>query len=237
MSHTNSTTNYNLPQFVGTDTPGWLTDVNGAMSDIDAAIYARQQSIATNANNITALDGRVANAETSINTLDDAINDPATGIAARLTSDEATIANNTTNIAANTASIGSLSTLITNLAADDVSYDNTGSGMTATDVQNAIDELAGRQTVLPVEILSIQETSATTGSIASQNTATMNITFNAVTDATDYYIIPVNCNYGSFQAGCDWHTQTNSANIEVRNLSNGSHTIWFRVIIIATKNA
>lgn len=42
MSHTNSTTNYNLPQFLTTDKPAWLTDVNNAFSDIDAAVYAAQ---------------------------------------------------------------------------------------------------------------------------------------------------------------------------------------------------
>ena len=40
MSHTNSTTNYNLPQFVTTDKPAWLTDINNAFYDIDAAIKA-----------------------------------------------------------------------------------------------------------------------------------------------------------------------------------------------------
>ena len=35
MSHTNSTTNYALPQFLTTDKPAWLTDVNNAFSDID----------------------------------------------------------------------------------------------------------------------------------------------------------------------------------------------------------
>ena len=34
MAHTNSTTNYSLPQFLPTDKPAWLTDVNGAFSDI-----------------------------------------------------------------------------------------------------------------------------------------------------------------------------------------------------------
>lgn len=38
MAHTNSTPNYNLPQFVTTDKPAWLTDINGAFSDIDTAI-------------------------------------------------------------------------------------------------------------------------------------------------------------------------------------------------------
>ena len=40
MAHTNSTPNYHLPQFLGTDKPAWLTDVNNAMSDIDTAIAA-----------------------------------------------------------------------------------------------------------------------------------------------------------------------------------------------------
>ena len=40
MGHTNSTTNYSLPQFLTSDKPAWLTDVNNAMSDIDSAIYA-----------------------------------------------------------------------------------------------------------------------------------------------------------------------------------------------------
>lgn len=38
MSHSNTTANYHLPQFIGTDTPAWLTDVNGAFEDIDSAI-------------------------------------------------------------------------------------------------------------------------------------------------------------------------------------------------------
>lgn len=36
MSSTNRTTNYNLPQFISTDKPTWLGDVNGAMNAIDA---------------------------------------------------------------------------------------------------------------------------------------------------------------------------------------------------------
>ena len=38
MSHTNETANYELPQFVGSDKPTWLGDVNGAMLKIDNAI-------------------------------------------------------------------------------------------------------------------------------------------------------------------------------------------------------
>ena len=42
MSHTNSTTNYNLPQFITSDKPAWLTDVNNAFSDIDTAVHTAQ---------------------------------------------------------------------------------------------------------------------------------------------------------------------------------------------------
>lgn len=44
MSHTNSTTNYNLPQFLPTDKPFWLTDINGAFSTIDTAIDAAKDA-------------------------------------------------------------------------------------------------------------------------------------------------------------------------------------------------
>lgn len=44
MAHTNSTEHYSLPQFVGTDKPSWLTDINNAFEAIDNAIYAASQS-------------------------------------------------------------------------------------------------------------------------------------------------------------------------------------------------
>ena len=47
MSHTNSTTNYGLPQFLTGDKPAWLTDVNNAYADIDGAIYAAQSKADT----------------------------------------------------------------------------------------------------------------------------------------------------------------------------------------------
>ena len=47
MSHTNSTTNYALPQFLTTDKPAWLTDINNAFSDIDAAVYAAKSKADT----------------------------------------------------------------------------------------------------------------------------------------------------------------------------------------------
>lgn len=70
MGHTNSTTNYSLPQFVTTDKPAWLTDINGAFSDIDTAIHTAQAD-ATSAGS-TASDAATAasNAATAASTAD-----------------------------------------------------------------------------------------------------------------------------------------------------------------------
>lgn len=84
MSHTNSTTNYNLPQFIGTDKPTWLNDVNGAMSAIDAQMKLNADSAtsagtsATTANNAI---GTLANLETTAKTdLVSAVNEVNTNV-------------------------------------------------------------------------------------------------------------------------------------------------------------
>lgn len=44
MSHTNSTTNYGLPQFITTDKPAWLTDINTAFNAIDTGMKNNQNT-------------------------------------------------------------------------------------------------------------------------------------------------------------------------------------------------
>lgn len=62
MSYTNHTTNYNLPQYIGTDKPTYLTDFNGAMSAIDAQMKLNADSASTAGTNATT-------ANTNIGTL------------------------------------------------------------------------------------------------------------------------------------------------------------------------
>lgn len=162
--HTNSTPNYNLPQFVSTDKPTWLGDVNGAMSAIDTAV-AGVNSTATGA------DSKADNAVTTANTAA-----TTAGNAATLAETANTNANSALTTAGNAATaaqsaqstagavdtkVGALTDLTTTdktsvvaainevnakptgaSAADDVTYDNTTSGLVATNVQSAIDELA-----------------------------------------------------------------------------------------------
>ena len=44
MAHTNQTEHYDLPQFVGSDIPSWLVDVNQAYTAIDSAIYTAKNT-------------------------------------------------------------------------------------------------------------------------------------------------------------------------------------------------
>lgn len=65
MGHTNSTTNYNLPQFLTTDKPAWLTDINGAFNAIDTGMHNAQTKADTADNNATQALTDAANAATA----------------------------------------------------------------------------------------------------------------------------------------------------------------------------
>lgn len=70
MSHTNSTTNYALPQFLTTDKPAWLTDINNAFSDIDTAVHNAQSDATTAGNNATQALSDASAASTAAATAD-----------------------------------------------------------------------------------------------------------------------------------------------------------------------
>lgn len=164
MGHTNSTANLALPQFIGTDKPTWLGDVNGAFSAIDSKIGTIDADIAaTDAKADTA----VSDASAAVTTATNANN--TAGTASTTATQANNIANNALTVANNAdghtnqleLKVGLLADLTTtdktsivnainevnaglggSTTAAQVSYDNTGSGLTATDVQAAIDELA-----------------------------------------------------------------------------------------------
>ena len=152
MSATNSTPIINLPLFIGTDKPAWLTDWNGAMNTIDSSIAALQTaeagtatSLASLAQSVEALSSTVSQHTTAIQTVTTATA-TNTGSINTITS---LIGNGepTTTDKTLIGAINELHTDIEGLApsgdieADDVVYDNQTSGLTATDVQAAIDEI------------------------------------------------------------------------------------------------
>ena len=152
MGHTNSTANLALPQFIGTDKPTWLSDVNGAFSAIDTYAGNNDAALAiTDAKADTAIGDAASAVTTAGNAATTAGNAAATATAAN------TVAGNALTVANGINSkVGVLTDLTTTdkstvvnainevngKDAGDIAYDNTGSGLTATNVQAAIDEVA-----------------------------------------------------------------------------------------------
>lgn len=101
MSHTNNTTNYALPNFIATDKPAWMGDINPAMTAIDTAMHNNATAAATNASDIAAIETR----------LDDSL--PVTGTAGSMlqktsggaawTAPDAQLDSNSTNVVTNKA--------------------------------------------------------------------------------------------------------------------------------------
>lgn len=172
MSATNSTANYGLPIFLGSDVPSWLTDWNGAMGDIDTAIAAAKAvadsallASGNNTSDITTIQGQITILQTTVGTHTTQIGT----ISGNINTINSLIGNGTPTTTDQTligainelhANQGDLSNLTTTdktslvaaineaaqggggaPAASAVSYDNTGSGLSATDVQDAIDEV------------------------------------------------------------------------------------------------
>lgn len=152
MSATNATTNYSLPLFIGTDKPAWLVDWNGAMTVIDAQMKVNATAILANETAISGLSTTVSAHTTSISTISGQITTLTTGLntaQGNINTINSLIGNGepTTTDKTLIGAINEIYGMITGgggqeIQAANVSYDNTTSGLTADDVQEAIDELA-----------------------------------------------------------------------------------------------
>lgn len=65
MGHTNSTANLALPQFIGTDKPTWLGDVNGAFAAIDGYVGTNDAAVAAAASDASSA---ISQASAAVNT-------------------------------------------------------------------------------------------------------------------------------------------------------------------------
>lgn len=192
MSATNSTPTINLPVFIGTDKPAWLVDWNGAMNAIDSAIATLQTTESGTASSLAAL-------SQSVTALSNTVSQHTTAIE--------TVAQTTTTLAGNVNTINSLigngepttedKTIIgaineiyaeigggSSVTADVVSYDNTSSGLTADDVQEAIDELKDDidAIVVPASSFEIVRGTLTAGQTSVALTASKSVAATALID-------------------------------------------------------
>lgn len=213
MSATNSTPTINLPLFIGTDKPAWLVDWNGAMNAIDSAIAALQTaesgtaaSLSALANSVTALSNTVSQQTTAIETVTQNINQLAgnvTTINGNINTINELIGNGTPTTTDKTiiGAINELKADIDELApggevdAADVTYDNKTSGLRATDVQAAIDEVYAAIPVTPAATSEVQRGTLTVGSTSVALTfASQTIGANTLVDVytDDYAVAPTN---------------------------------------------
>lgn len=172
MSSTNKTSNLGLSQFIGTDSPKWLTDYNSDMQKIDAgygsvksqadatdlvvsghtsSIQSNTQSISDQQSAITSLRSDVTAAQGSINTINSLIGN------GEPTTTDKTIIGAINELAAEIQPSGGVS-------AASVSYDNTTSGLTATNVQAAIDEVDAKVDAIPASTVEKKTATLAAGS-------------------------------------------------------------------------
>ena len=94
MSHTNQTANYELPQFLGTDKPSWLNDINPSMLAIDTAIKSAKDTADGASTTATTANNTANNAKDVADTNKLDIDD----IKPRLQTTESTISSHTISI-------------------------------------------------------------------------------------------------------------------------------------------
>lgn len=147
------TVNYDLCQYEGSDKTSYLINYNGDMLKIDTAIKGAKDAADNAQSKADTADGKADANASSISTLDTQING-VNGLAADVshvegdvTTINALIGNGVPTTQDKTI-IGAINELaaempspVTSLAASAVTYDNTSSGLTADDVQEALDEI------------------------------------------------------------------------------------------------
>ena len=203
MGYTNTTTHYSLPQYVATDKPKYLTDFNETMTAIDTQMYTNAQAAATADGKAVAAKDVADGAVSSIGTLNTQINgdtsDPSDrGLAGDVSDNSGAIntinslIGNGTPTTTDQTIIGAINELhaeigggsTPSIPASDVPYDNTTSGLVATNAQAAIDEVVA---ALPTA----GEIELQTGTLVAGNTSvTLTFTEQTVgaTSLIDVYV-------------------------------------------------
>lgn len=193
MSSTNKTTNYELSQFIGSDKPAWLVDYNGDMSKIDNQMKANADAAASAASQASSAGTAASGAADGVQALNTQING-AGGIASDLVTVQSSI--NTINSLIGNGEpttqdktiIGAINELAAeipggDIAADHVTYSNTSSGLAASNVQAAIDEVVTMIPSIPTATTEVQRGTLTAGQTSVALTfATQTIGANTLLD-------------------------------------------------------
>lgn len=249
MSSTNKTTNYELTQFLATDVPSWLVDYNGDMSKIDTQMHANAVAAEAASTAASTAGNKADAAVADVAALESVIETPNTGVLARMSSAENDI-NTIQSLIGNgepttqdKTIIGAINELASeipggNVAADDVSYDNTTSGLVAVNVQGAIDEIQNEienfaPEVTHKRIISIGDSYASQYASADPDTNYNKVLENMFGNDVDFYKV-AEAGTGFAAQGLDGHTALTLLQSEEGSIPN--HNTITDVIITVGVN-
>lgn len=168
MSHTNSTANLGLPQFIGSDKPTWLGDVNGAFSAIDSYAGTNDAAVAAAASDATSA---ISQASAAVSTANNA--NTTAGNAS-------TAANNAVGVANNAVAIAGVVDTKVGLLADLHTTDRTS-------IVNAINEVKDAEGDLTQLTTTDKSSLVAAVNEVAQGGASANIRYNDVAHTIEVY--------------------------------------------------
>lgn len=229
MSFTNKTPNYNLPQWLGTDKPSWLVDVNGAFSTIDTAIKAAADSgSGADATAKAALETAQTAQETANGAVEQADNANTKADAANVTAGNAQTAAGTALTNANTALGLAQGVVKCYSKTDPMTADMLGAGLTI-----GTPTALNRRVLFYYPGLKLMQISYI---IPATGTPTDSSPNAIMPNRNDYKIIklPFNCTGNATINGCTYFIGTNTDGISVVRYSwltikSSSGSAWVHV--------
>nr|UVY03783.1 MAG: hypothetical protein [Bacteriophage sp.] len=206
MSFTNKTPNYNLPQWLGTDKPSWLVDVNGAFSAIDTAIKnAADSGSDADATAKAALETAQTAQETANGAVEQADNANTKADAANVTAGNAQTAAGTALTNANTALGLAQGAVKCYSKIDVITEDMIGPGLTFVSAAAAA---INRRILFYYPGLNLMQISYVAPVIGTPTDATPN---KILPDRNDYKLIklPFSCTGSATINGCTYYIRKN----------------------------
>lgn len=186
MSFTNKTLHYELPQYIGTDIPSILTDLNDAYEAIDEAIYAVASKQSTDEATVTALAQQVSTqgveiAQNTTNLANEitARQNADSALDTRLTTAENNIQSAQGNISTITGRVGALETKV-------------GSGTLNTTAQDCIGAINELLAEMPSSVTTEEKQTAT---LTAGQTSKV-LTFTEQTIGATSIVLPFTSEYG-----------------------------------------
>lgn len=214
MSYTNKTTHYELPQYVGTDIPSILTDLNESYQAIDEAIYAVASKQSGDEADITALRSQVSTqgveiAQNTTNLANEitARQNADSALDARVTTNENNITSLQSNVSGVTSRVGALETKV-------------GSGTLDTVAQNLIDAVNEVNSKIPsgsaVEVQTATLTAGQTSKVLTFTDQTIGATTLISTFSSVFGVNPTNVAYTANTVTLTFEAQQNDVVVAVK---------------------